>query len=241
MNRIRPAWMLYENIYAVRRNEAKFRSRNRAKRARFEFGVFREDIVALMRETIRALGAPARIQQVYAERDIPGLGKCVLTESDRIRAVDAYRFYVRHASLLALKLRVCEARARRESTAELLQTPDLGNAAWEFHRRVLAEDFAIVRVEVGLALLADSAFEIAKVCERTRGKDDARGARIIDDYAEVHPSADQDLVVKAAWDEAEHVREEIETLCGEGRAQIQHDSPALDDSGVGFAPSFSSV
>ena len=54
-----------------------------------------------------------RSKAVYTERDIPGLGKNVLTESDRHRAMDAYRFYTRYYALLGLRDQVRDALARR--------------------------------------------------------------------------------------------------------------------------------
>ena len=53
------------------------------------------------------------------------------------------------------------------------------------------------------------ALQIARDCERARGKDEERGARIIDDYAEVHPAAVQDRVVRLAQDEADRLRDEV--------------------------------
>src|SRR5205085_7317877 len=45
LNQITPAWVLRENVYALRRCEAKFKARNRAKRGRFDFAVFRRETV----------------------------------------------------------------------------------------------------------------------------------------------------------------------------------------------------
>ena len=54
------------------------------------------------------------------------------------------------------------------------------------------------------------AMRVAKECERAREKDDARGARIIDDYPEVHPAADCDPIVRQAWEDADRLHDEVE-------------------------------
>lgn len=207
-NQISPAWMLRDNIYALRRCEAKFRARNRARRNRFDFAVFRPETVELMRDAARRLAAVREVKPLYTERDMPGLGKNVLTERDRTRAIEAYRFYASYYALLGLKDRVRDALARGERVAELLAAPGAG--AWEQQRDILVSDCGIQDVAAGLRLLPEMALQVAKDCERARDKDDARGARIIDDYAEVHPAAERDRIVRQAWEEAERLRAEVE-------------------------------
>lgn len=214
LNQIRPAWMLYENIYALKRNEAKYRARNKATRTSFDLAVFRREIVEGMRTAARLLAAPPAAREFYTDRDIPGLGKNVLTEADRVRAVNAYRFYVRHQALLELRDRVGESLDRGEPYPAQLSSPLLPEE-WLWCSNVLVHDFGIDDVDSALILLVDSTQEIAKSCERTRMKDDARGVRIIDDYADVHPPASRDRVVRTAFEDAERIREEIELIRGD--------------------------
>ena len=47
-NEIMPGWVLSDNIFTIRRNEGKYRKRNKAKRAKIEFEVFRPEIVDMM-------------------------------------------------------------------------------------------------------------------------------------------------------------------------------------------------
>src|SRR5262249_14878138 len=86
-----PAWMLSENLFALRRNEAKYRSRNKARRTHFDFAVLRADTVDLMRDACRRLEA-VRGKEVYTEADIEGLGQNFVLEKSRRRAIEAYRF-----------------------------------------------------------------------------------------------------------------------------------------------------
>jgi hypothetical protein len=73
-NEILPAWMLTDNLFALLRNQEKYRARNRAHRAHFEFEVFRADIVDLMRDACRRLVAAPAGYDVYTDRHILGLG-----------------------------------------------------------------------------------------------------------------------------------------------------------------------
>lgn len=74
-NQITPAWMLRANVYALKRNEAKFLARNRARRHQFDFSVFRRETVECMRQAARRLAGVLEPKPVYTERDIPGLGR----------------------------------------------------------------------------------------------------------------------------------------------------------------------
>src|SRR5262249_44867085 len=96
---ITPAWMLSDNLYALRRNEAKHRSRNKARRARFNFEVLRPDTIDLVRDACLRLEAVSQVKQIYTEADIDGLGKNFLPEKNRLRAIEAYRFVLRYYAL----------------------------------------------------------------------------------------------------------------------------------------------
>ncbi len=208
-NQITPAWMLRENVYALKRCEAKFRSRNRARRSHYDFAIFRREIVANMWDACRRLQEVKEVKELYTERDIPGLGKNVLTERDRVRAVEAYRFYTRHYALLGLRDRI-RALVSSEDAVALLATA--GSGEWEYQRRLLAEEFAVIDPVEGLCALVAGAYQFATDCERAREKDDTRGAKVIDDYAEIHPTVDRDRVVRQAREEADRLRDEIAEL-----------------------------
>jgi hypothetical protein len=210
-NQISPAWMLRENIYALKRNEAKFRTRNRAKRSRFDFTVFRRETVEQMRSAARRLAAITAAKDHYTERDIAGLGKNVLTERDRVKAIEAYRFYICYAALHALLDEVRAAAMTGPGEINSVLTTATDRADWEYYRRVLVKDYGVEDATAGLNMLVEVAVHVAKGTEKAREKDDARGVRIIDDYAEVHPAADRDRVVRLAWEEADRLREEVQS------------------------------
>ncbi|MBN9520036.1 DUF4954 family protein [bacterium] len=204
-NQISPAWMLRENVYALRRCEAKFRARNKAKRSRFDFAVFRPDTVALMLAAARDLDDVPAVRPLYTDRNIPGLGKNVLTDSDRVRAVEAYRFYARYWALGGLLDRV------RTAGRGALDAAD-DDRVWAYQRELLAADGLLADPDEALDLLADMADRVARDVERARQRDDARGVRIIPDYADVHPPVGDDPVVRAARAEAEAIRDAVQSL-----------------------------
>lgn len=209
-NQISPAWMLRENVYALKRNEAKFRARNLARRNRFDSSVFRFETVECMRAAFHQLARITAEKKIYTERDIPGLGKNVMTERDRTRAVDAYRFYTCYYALLGLKGRVGDVLAEGRTDLARLLTAISRDPVWEFQRDILVQDFGIADATTGLGLLVSMVLQVARDCEQAREKDDTRGVRIIDDYPDVHPAADRDRIVRQAWEDADQLRNEVD-------------------------------
>ena len=84
------------------------------------------------------------------------------------------------------------------------------HSPWEHARRILSEELGIADVVAGLRQLPEMLQRIARSVEFSKAKDDQRGARIIEDYAQVHAEADQDLVVRQTWTETRRLQHEIE-------------------------------
>ena len=178
-NRLIPAWGLSSNLYGLLRNETKFRSRDRARRHRFDFSVFRDDILRLMEDSVRRLEAVPEVRDYYLPGDLDGIGKNYVLESDRKEAVETYRFFLRYTDALA-------------------RMDDL-------HRRLVAENGTPT---AGDSAAAETLGELARMIEAvhagvvgSRAKDFERGVRIIDDYAATHPALDNDALIRdsAAW------------------------------------------
>jgi hypothetical protein len=213
-NEIFPAWMLTDNMYALRRSEAKYRSRNKARRAAFDFRIFRPAIIDLMADACKRLQAVTIVKPLYTDAEIPGTGKNYLTEASRVRAIDGYRFYIRYYALLALKQKAetMIASGYKQDLDQLLCRPQ-DDSAWEHARQALEQDADIRSVKAGLDLLSNMLEEVAHSVERSKAKDDERGVRIIDDYASVHVEAANDPVVRQTWDETRRLQHEITELC----------------------------
>src|SRR5262249_11740050 len=101
-NEILPGWVLANNLYALRRNEWKYRARNRARRTKLAFTVLRPEIIELMGLACRRLEAVTEIKEIYNARDIKGLGKNFMTEASRQSAMKTYRFFLAYNALRGL-------------------------------------------------------------------------------------------------------------------------------------------
>jgi hypothetical protein len=208
---IYPGWMLGENLYALRRNEAKYRARNRATRAVFELGFLRRDTVDLMRVARRRLEEAGPRKEVYTDADIEGLGKNFLLEPSRKEAIEAYRLFTRYYALLGLKERV---RASLDDPSKnpirLLELPS-SEGQWEHQRQILAEE-GIRDIQGGLWELGRLFEQLGVAVESARVRDDRRGNRIMDDYADVHVPAELDELVTQHWQEMRRLQGETERL-----------------------------
>jgi NDP-sugar pyrophosphorylase family protein len=219
-NEIKPAWVLTENLYALYRSESKFRSRNQARRTPFDFRVIRPETVELMREARRLLESVGRPKPIYTDRDIPGLGKNYLTDTARLAAIEGYQFSIRRYALMQLK-EAAEAAVHSEKGRldDRLLTDAAPGTEWDYARQLIASELGISNVEPGLRLLATITEQTAEMVERSKAKDDERGARIMDDYADVHPEAANDPIVRQTWEQTHRLQKEISDLlnfCGSG-------------------------
>jgi hypothetical protein len=208
-----PGWMLRENLYALRRNEAKYRTRNKARRTRVAFEVLRPDTAALIRDARRRLEAVKEARDVYTEADIAGLGKNFLTEKSRRQAVETYRFFLHYFGLLRLldQVRDAVAGGRFGDAPRLLDTPSQ-DPAWEGQRLVLVEECGAKDVLASLADLPRMAERLARDVEESKARDDRRGSRVIQDYADVHTPAGRDECVLRTWEETRALQAEVEGL-----------------------------
>jgi hypothetical protein len=99
----------------------------------------------------------------------------------------------------------------------LLVTPsDLPR--WEHQRLILNVEMGQEDVVAAMALLVESAEEIARRVQRSKAKDDERGPRIIPDYAQAHRPSEEDPVVRRTWDEVDALKRWVRTSGLESRA-----------------------
>ncbi|MDD3641996.1 MAG: hypothetical protein PHQ19_00810, partial [Candidatus Krumholzibacteria bacterium] len=216
-NEIFPGWVLSENLYAVLRNEGKYKKRNKARRTRFVFDVFRGEIVEMMVDARDRLKNVDRKKKLYTDADIPGLGKNVMTQESRIKGIEVYDFFIEYFVLqgLAARVRALIAGGERERVVSVYdeKTPD---AEWEYRRGLLrSEGLGGRTIGENLARLADIHERIARDTERSKERDDIRGRKIIRDYAEANTQAADDGFVKETWERARGARAEMEALVRE--------------------------
>ncbi len=210
-NEIIPAWVLANNIFMVKRNENKYIKRNKARRLKFDPEALRPEI---MRMTVAAREALGRVggKDVYTDKDIPGLGKNYLLEASRKTAIETYSFYIRYYALKGLfrELQKLSAGGKKIPASFLLVKSS--DERWEHERTLLLNELPGDGLRQNLSLFVDMEQKIARDILETKRKDDIRGARIIDDYAEAHPPAEEDSFVKEVQREAESRRGEVERL-----------------------------
>jgi hypothetical protein len=203
---------LSDNIYTVKRNEGKYMKRNRAKRSRFVFEVFRPDVVDLMVDARRRLLEVKTEKPFYTDKDIEGLGKNFMSEASRKKAIETYTWYIRYYALLGLKKRLETLSIKSQADAQGVLSEDSEDTRWDHERRTLLREFEDPSVALLLKQLAQMQEELARNVQESKEKDDKRGRRIIDDYAEAHPPAEEDGFVQETWESTRRMREEIEEL-----------------------------
>ena len=201
LNNLVPAWCLYSNLYALKRNEAKYQIRDRAKRNRFDLRLFRPKILSYMREASHLLKNISERKTIYLPGDIPGIGKNMLTDENRLRGIEAYDFFLRFIEYQQLKERVSQSDSwDREELPELL-----------------------AGMEEYLSMLP----AILTWTESSREKDMARGSAIFPDYQLTHPSMDEDSFVIQVREETAREQRETENLIASLYASL---TPSLSPS-----------
>ena len=219
-NEIIPGWVLSDNIYMVTRNEGKYEKRNKARRSKFVFEVFRPEIVDLMVDARRRLQAVKAPKEVYTSKDIEGLGKNYLTEGSRTKAIGTYTFYLQYYALLGLKREVAELAKGLSPKGTvpiaeiegLLTEPCRECPRWEHERQTLARELPGVDVAQGLKHLVELQTTIAKAVQVSKEKDDHRGQETIEDYAEAHAPAKDDGFVKETWAKTKALEQEVASI-----------------------------
>jgi hypothetical protein len=218
-NEIYPGWVLAHNIYMVRRNEGKYKKRNKARRSGFIFEVFRPDIIDIMRAARNALRKAGYTTEVYTDRDIAGLGKNFMTEESRKQGITAYDFFIEYYALKRLAEKVDALLANNERS-ELFTLYDrrTDDAVWEHVRGIIVgETYNQRSIQENLSRLMEIQEDIARNTERAKQKDDRRGRKIISDYEQANTRAEDDSFVKETWDETEAFKQHLQKLidrCG---------------------------
>ena len=215
-NEIMPGWVLSDNIYMVKRNEGKYKKRNKARRTAFIFDVFRQDIVDLMLQARKRLKEISGTKDYYTARDIPGLGKNYMLEGSRVKGIAAYDFYIEYYCLGGLKQHIESLQKTGENViAASVYNTASADPAWEHQRNILNNNgFNQRSLKENLTRLAAMEEQIAQATQKAKEKDDDRGAETIMDYAQAHPPAAQDSFVRETWSRVEKVKKEIEAITG---------------------------
>jgi hypothetical protein len=214
-NELFPGWVLAHNLYAILRNEGKFKKRNRARRTEFNFKVFRQDTVAKMisaRESLRGISAA---KESYTSNEISGAGKNFIIEKSRKEGIDTYSFFIQYYALLALGEKLSNDIARKKDPAAA-RGPVSENSEWEFARGLLASvRFDRLSPRDNMSSLIRFHEAAMKMTIDSKEKDDMRGRRIIDDYDHINVKAAENAFIREAGETTRKRIEEIEKLMAE--------------------------
>jgi hypothetical protein len=197
-NEIVPGWGLSQNAYGLVRMELKFAKRDQARRHVFDYKVLRPQIMRSVREARERLLAITVMKPVYLDEDIPGLGRNFLREEVRLQAIETYTRALRRYCLRLLL-------AEQEGD---VQIPGSAELAHELARVLLPG----VGLKDRMQLLIEIERANAEQVLASKRSDDERGARIVPGYADAHVGADEDPVVKSAWDRVRRTEERVRRL-----------------------------
>ena len=177
-NEIIPGWVLSDNAYAIFRNESKFLKRNKAKRLKFDFRIFRPKIIEIMLDAYKIL-SNVKIKKVYTDKDIPQLGKNFMTDDNRRKGLKAYEQFLHYFCLKSLY-----ESGESQLTQEITQILELN-----IDKNNISNSYLRIRKEILIKII------------NSKIKDDKRGAKIIDDYEEWHADIEDDELISKLKDE----------------------------------------
>ena len=204
-NELVPGWVFARNLYSLLRSEQKFAQRNRAHEP-LETRALRPDQLPLLCDAISRLRSVAPGPGIpvfddgepfYLEEHVEGVGKNYLRESIRIQAIQAYE----EAMVLIAALEVLHQLAGDDAPPHNLDRPWGGgglaaqsDAVWHHLPPWSAPGATWRSALAGASGMLERAIELARLA---RESDDARGRRIIPDYALIHPPASDDPLVRS--------------------------------------------
>ncbi|MBO6576034.1 MAG: DUF4954 family protein [Rhodothermales bacterium] len=194
-NRLFPGWGLARNMYGIMRNVWKFSTRNRATRGLIDPDAFRPEIMVQIDLALRALeGLPEQAQ--YSGHDLRGFGANLVDHRDLESGRSAYQTTLRWYGLREF-CRMWESGGRAPHPE---QVPYLTRFATATEPGTLLDLYLAAERDRLAAVLTSKA------------RDDHRGAKTIEDYAQVHTPAGDDYVYRWAEEQFEAISERIEGL-----------------------------
>jgi len=208
-NEIYPAWVLSDNIYMVKRNEEKYKARNKAKRIYIKFDIFRPSIVDKMLIARNKL-AEISGQSVYTDKDIIGLGKNYLMEPNRKKAVSTYSFFIQYYCLNVMMLDVMANHQNPDGSITDWIKADSSHPYAQHVKNIIVNEVGSWSLQKAGQKIVAIRFQIAENVFLSKKKDDDRGQRIIRDYIEAHGEASQDQFVIKTKKAAEDFKKEMD-------------------------------
>jgi len=217
-NELFPAWILSDNLYLVKRNEAKFMKRNAATRTTIPTTVFRPSIIDMMFAALSLLENAPKDGAFFTDRHIAGIGKNFVTAESVDRAIDTYRLHIEYYCLTGLYKYLRDSAGNRIALIEtsLFETEAAGTV-WEHCRttyRSLGLQFSTPSGH--LDRLVEIEAQLLQSVIDSKTKDALRGNRIMKDYDLSHaPVGDDPLIadLRTSFETLKSDVEELKTTC----------------------------
>lgn len=210
-NELIPGWVLSDNLYTIKRNEGKYKKRNKGRRSDFSFDVFRPEIVELMCNARNLLRETIIVKDYYFESDITGIGKNYVTRQNLVKAIETYSLHIEQYCLDGL-YKQCSMLLRNDIPVNentILTTPT-DNPFWKHQRDLCgSEGFFNRQLRDNLERFANLVSRSSQQVLAAKEKDDIRGRKISDDYDKVHTSANDDSFVRETLAHSMSLKEEI--------------------------------
>ncbi|MCL2155433.1 MAG: DUF4954 family protein [Leptospirales bacterium] len=205
-NELIPAWMLSDNIYAIIRNEKKYKERNKSPKNSIDFNIFRPEIIDMMIDARSRLKNVSSIKDIYTEFDIDGVGKNYVTENNRIKGIENYTFYIQFYALKELSYRVDRILSEKSSIdnsiidSSTIYKED-NNEQWSHALQTLYDE-KLNDISLKDMSLKENMEKLLNMNELflsslfySRDKDYVRGNKIISNYAKYHKPTDEDPLI----------------------------------------------
>jgi hypothetical protein len=195
-NELIPAWMLSDNIYAVVRNEAKYKQRNRSLKNNIDLNVFRPEIIDMMISSRAGLMNVPSVKDIYTELDIIGLGKNYLTEANRTKAIENYTFYIQLYALRELSYHIDRILSQKNSIDSLSIYEEDNNTQWPHAMQVLHYEKLIgMTLKDNMEKLLSMNKLFLSSIFNSKDKDRIRGNKIINNYNKYHKPTEEDSLI----------------------------------------------
>lgn len=238
-----PGWVLRSTPYTLARGEQKIATRRKALRHHYYTGwpmLEREEVLLQVFQARQILEDIKRegFDSYNSRGEIVDLGRCILSESNRRKAIDTYTSFLQKSALMGLlsyleneKSNGVSDIANREKLFEENESFDIKNPSWyempweaqdlaaktwKFQLFILVNEFGPSDtwdlrhlLETTLVSLAKSYANAVKTCKQ---RDDLRGAQVIPDYALSHSPAEEHAVVSLVENEVSAVEDRVKAL-----------------------------
>lgn len=213
-NELFPGWVLSDNLYAVYRNEAKFRARDTAHRSGELFEMFRPKIIDMIVAARDILKKVESEKDMYTDTDIPEAGKNYLTGQSLKKAIATYSEQIELYCLNGLFRYLLAKSADNNSVdyQKLLETT-ASHFRWEHERMLfLREGFRNRTLQENLKRLEELVRKMLSAVLSSKEKDHVRGRKISDTYDQIHQPVQNDKFIRTLTDISENTIRKIHWL-----------------------------